>query len=314
MKKSHILFAMAILFTELASGQNRNIVVGAGYTAPTAVVRAAPGEVVTVFTRGILTRVADPVVASTLPLPTILRGISVLLRQAAAPPEVAVPLFSIHQFDSCQGIAPEPCVTTAITLQIPFELVPETPGAVPATGNSARLVVVESGVPGEPLALVAQTDQIHAVTNCDTTSAGAAPSPLPCPTPIVTYADGGLVTAARPARPGETLVMYAFGLGRTTPLLPSGQPSPTTPAVTAGLLDFNFSVNAPPRLRRDGPSVQRALFAGLTPGFVGLYQVNFLVPEIPPSVLPCSATNVSNVTVTLIGATSFDGAGICVQP
>jgi hypothetical protein len=57
---------------------------------------------------------------------------------------------------------------------------------------------------------------------------------------------------------------------------------------------------------------------------VGLYQVNFLVPETPAGVAPCAVSSglefnpfavvQSNLTVTLIGRVSFDGAAICVGP
>jgi uncharacterized protein (TIGR03437 family) len=52
--------------------------------------------------------------------------------------------------------------------------------------------------------------------------------------------------------------------------------------------------------------------AALTSGFVGLYQVNFVVPELPAGYLwRCGMVN-SNLTVSIGRKTSFDGAGICV--
>ena len=62
-------------------------------------------------------------------------------------------------------------------------------------------------------------------------------------------------------------------------------------------------------------------FAGLTPGAVGLYQINFVVPPPAVGTRPCVASssalingNViqSNLTVSLGSVFSFDGAGICV--
>jgi hypothetical protein len=64
-------------------------------------------------------------------------------------------------------------------------------------------------------------------------------------------------------------------------------------------------------------------FTGATAGFVGLYQVNFIVPPPPPGLTPCVDTTAivpfanavqSNLTVSVGSAFSFDGAGICVQP
>ena len=66
------------------------------------------------------------------------------------------------------------------------------------------------------------------------------------------------------------------------------------------------------------------VFVGLTPGFAGLYQINFVVPTTPAPVAPCVrslgwgadpfAHVLTNLTVTVIGATSFDGVAICVGP
>ena len=65
------------------------------------------------------------------------------------------------------------------------------------------------------------------------------------------------------------------------------------------------------------------LFAGATPSFAGLYQINFRVPTPPAGLQPCDAlgtaipyANVvqSNLTVSAGSVFSFDGAGICVQP
>jgi len=63
-------------------------------------------------------------------------------------------------------------------------------------------------------------------------------------------------------------VMYLVGLGATDPSVASGTSSPSstlakvtdTPTVTVDALPASVA------------------FAGLTPGFVGLYQINFQVP------------------------------------
>lgn len=54
------------------------------------------------------------------------------------------------------------------------------------------------------------------------------------------------------------------------------------------------------------------LFVGLAPGFVGLYQINFEA-FAPAGTPPCSATILSNVIVTLVGAASSDSAGFCMD-
>jgi uncharacterized protein (TIGR03437 family) len=79
--------------------------------------------------------------------------------------------------------------------------------------------------------------------------------------------------ASRPARAGEALVIYAIGLGPTTPPAASGAGAPLDPLAR---VEPPFQVVFARGLG-GGPAVD-PLFAGLTPGFVGLYQVNVLIP------------------------------------
>lgn len=76
--------------------------------------------------------------------------------------------------------------------------------------------------------------------------------------------DGALNTPDNPARRGSTLVVYCTGLGAT---VQRGALSFTTETVTALIA---------------GTALKPA-FAGLTPGFTGLYQVNIPIPlSLPP--------------------------------
>ena len=83
-----------------------------------------------------------------------------------------------------------------------------------------------------------------------------------------THLDGSAVTEAAPAAPGETLAMLAAGLGMTDTPVADGAPSPATPLANA------VSV---PTLTIDGNPAAIS-FAGLQPGTVGIYQINFTVP------------------------------------
>jgi uncharacterized protein (TIGR03437 family) len=82
-------------------------------------------------------------------------------------------------------------------------------------------------------------------------------------------ADYSLVTADHPAKPGEYLIMYLAGMGATSPAVASGQPAPNIEPLAR--------VRMQPTVTVDG---QNAVvnYAGLTPGAVGLYQINFQVP------------------------------------
>ena len=85
---------------------------------------------------------------------------------------------------------------------------------------------------------------------------------------IVTHADGSLVTTASPARAGETVIVYTTGNG------PVDSPQTTGEAASATSLARTRQV---PVVRIGGRQAAVS-FSGLTPGFVGLYQVNVVVP------------------------------------
>jgi uncharacterized protein (TIGR03437 family) len=84
---------------------------------------------------------------------------------------------------------------------------------------------------------------------------------------IITHADGSLVSAENPARPNEVVVLFATGLGVVNPGLGTGTPSSGNQTAAATTVFV------------DGTSNPATVdFSGASPGFVGLYQVNFRVP------------------------------------
>ncbi len=192
-----------------------------------------------------------------------------------------------------------------------------------------QIGVSVNGVLGPFADVTALADQVHFLTVCDVVMPGWAShhssSALPC-APLVTHADGKLVSATNPAKSAEELVAYAIGLGQTNPPLSTGQaPDTGAPTLTVFAIDFNYRPNAlaakPLFLGSVFPS-PAPLFTGATPGFVGLYQINFIVPPAPAALPPCVDPNTagpyanvvqSNLTVSVGSVFSFDGAGICVQ-
>jgi len=82
-----------------------------------------------------------------------------------------------------------------------------------------------------------------------------------------------LAEAGTPARPGEAVVIYGTGLGPVTQPVAPGAPSPVSP-LAATVSPVTVSVGGRPA---------QVLFAGLTPGFAGLYQVNAILAADTPT-------------------------------
>ena len=87
--------------------------------------------------------------------------------------------------------------------------------------------------------------------------------------PAVFHSDFSPVTAARPARSGEVLIVQATGLGPTIPGVDPGQPFPT---------DAFPAVNSPLALTVNGRDAEVVNGVGW-PGLVDTYRVDFRVPE-----------------------------------
>jgi uncharacterized protein (TIGR03437 family) len=88
--------------------------------------------------------------------------------------------------------------------------------------------------------------------------------------------DYSLVDPSNPAQAGDYITIYATGLGSVDPTVPGGSAAPGSPpfSVIAGN-SVSVTIGAVPT----GP-VQ---YVGLTPGSVGLYQINVQVPPGVPS-------------------------------
>ncbi len=121
--------------------------------------------------------------------------------------------------------------------------------------------------------------------------------------------------------PGQIITFFVHGLAANlnAPVRAEGTPLPTLASFT---IAFDHRQNALASRPQIGvPADAETTFVGLTPGYVGLYQVNVVVPSAPANGLPCYPVSRfngiqidSNVTINLGGRSSFDGVGICVQP
>jgi len=305
------------LFSSAAHAQSKAAVLGTGSLTQIPI-QVAPGGIITVFTAGLSPSTASAANADRGPLPTTLAGITASIRQTYPPfGPLSVPLVSVFSVPTCfNQVAMFPSCTSALTgirLQIPFEVA--APSGLEAPPNFARLTLNDQSGNSASIDISPFLDQVHLLTPADTklgTGSGA----------FVTHADGSPVGNTNPANAGEELVVYGVGLGPTSPKVPTGQVTPSAAnAITLFVINYDYTPNAAPSrglipgsLFASGKpgAFPAPVYAGLSPGTVGLYQFNFVVPSPPSGTPPCDDVVHSNLTVSFVGPNSFDGAAICV--
>jgi uncharacterized protein (TIGR03437 family) len=92
---------------------------------------------------------------------------------------------------------------------------------------------------------------------------------------LATHLDGSIVSASAPARSSELIVLWATGLGPTIPAAVLNQVPQT--AAWLATSDFEIELNG---VAIDSHLIQ---YAGVTPGYAGLFQINFTLPGNAPA-------------------------------
>ena len=185
--------------------------------------------------------------AQSIPLPTTLSNTSVFVN------DVAVPLIFVSP--------------SQINFQMPFEASGTARVRVERQGQRGNTVTVPVGRRGPGLYGFPGTTYGIVINASRTDGLFFAWPDIP--------ALAGVSKA--PAKPGDFLVLYGSGFGPTDPGVATGAAAgsdPVSSVIETPTVNFGRGVFGP---------FADPLFVGLTPGFVGLYQVNVQVPAGSPA-------------------------------
>ena len=171
------------------------------------------------------TGLADSTDSASLPYPTTLGNTSVTVNGIAAPIAYA----SANQ----------------VNFLVPYGV----------TGSTATVIAAKSGTASNSVVMPLQLTAPGAFSvNGSGTGLGA-----------ITHAAGAIVSTSNPARRGETITIYAAGLGAVTP-------TPIDGAIGSGSTVNALAVTI-------AGQTASVTFAGLSPSYPGLYQINVLIPS-----------------------------------
>ena len=229
---------------------------GAVFLNPQGIVNAAnnvpftaqfsPGEVVTLYGSGFSNQT---VTAPSLPFPNTLGGaqVSITYNNAAG--------------TSVTDIAPLYFVS-------PGQLSAVIPYTVPGDGTSITFAVTTNGVKSNSVTVYSGPASPGIFTQ---PSGGIGEG-------AVLHTDYSLVTAASPAKSGETIQIFLTGLGKVTGNTAAGAAGPS-PTFATTVLPVDVALNG-----SDGNVYAgKVIFSGLAPGLGGLYQVNVTLPANLPT-------------------------------
>jgi len=216
-----------------------------------------PGSIGTIFCTGLT--IPGLVTAAGVPLPYSLAGISVTIGGAQAP------LFAVAELAGYQQI----------NFQVPSGLAP-----VPGMDGDYAVVIQQNGAQGSATATGPVSNTPGDFFRLPGTSYGI----------FQHSADYSLVTENSPAQPGEILVTYLTGVGDggLAYAVPDGQAAPLSPVdpvyqlnIGTVIYTYNIVANGVPIGVVGDPNA--LLFIGLAPGMVGVFQINFALPDSIPA-------------------------------
>ena len=235
----------------------------------------APGGMVAIFGANLAPQTT---IASGIPMPKSLEGVSVEILESGKTTWTATPLYFVSQGQ--------------INIQFPF---------VASTSVQVRVSSPNGVSPAMAVTLVPRAPRIF------TRTADGKGEPT-----LFHSRDFSWITAAAPAVPGEYVALLLTGLGAVSPSREAGSPGGDN-GVNGALNVVTDTVTV-----SFGGLTVPTLFAGLMPGFSGVYQVNFQVPDAIPTgaqaLQVLVGSSISQANVAAFSARYDPGAVILVVP
>lgn len=230
-----------------------------------------PGSLVSIFGTNLASKVSE---ADTIPLSNSLGGVSVEFVNGNT--TLPAPMLYVQPADPANNVSAQ------LNVQVPWEIVPEgSTATVNVIVNNGSAVSSPAQVQIGPFSPgVFSSNGMAIAVNSDGTLAwpsGAVP---------------GLTT--HPAKIGDTLIVYATGLGAVQ----------NPPADGANSLDQIRNTLTKPQILIGGVSAT-VPFSGLSPQFVGVNQLNVTVPNVAPGntvpfqIVLGGITTSANVTIAV---------------
>ncbi|HXA52565.1 MAG TPA: hypothetical protein VNV86_19750 [Candidatus Acidoferrum sp.] len=207
--------------------------------------QVSPGEVVTLYGTGFTTQTLT---TPGVPFPNTLGGAQVTITYLDANSKSVSVIAPVYYVSPTQISAVVPFTVPNDGTQLTFTV---------TNGSASNAVTVYSG-PSSPGIFTQPSGGI---------GSGA-----------VLHADFSLVTAASPAKSGETIQVFLTGVGTVTGNTAAGAAGPTSPLATT-VLPVDIGIIGSDGNFYDGT----AIFSGLAPGLGGLYQVNVTLPANLPA-------------------------------
>lgn len=207
--------------------------------------QVSPGEVVTLYGTGFTTQTLT---TPGLPFPNTLGGAQVTITYLDANSKSVSVIAPIYFVSPTQISAVVPFTVPNDGTQLTFTV---------TNGTASNAVTVYSG-PSSPGIFTQPSGGL---------GSGA-----------VLHADFSLVTAASPAKSGETIQVFLTGLGTVTGNTAAGAAGPANPLATT-VLPVDIGIIGSDGNFYDGT----VTFAGLAPNLGGLYQVNVTLPANLPT-------------------------------